>query len=137
MLSKRKSMEKLVTAVIFTFLLGTSSVARAQEDFEAMASMVNLMDGFLGLMDSVYDMNADNEKAILLQMHALEEIYKEQGKHDEAVRMYRRVLDNSKNATVRNMAYHRMADVLKEAGDMQTAVEVLNAAMAETLKRTK
>ncbi len=137
MLSKRKSMKKLVTAVIFTFLLGASSVARAQEDFEAMASMVNLMDGFLGLMDSVYDMNADNEKAILLQMHALEEIYKEQGKHEEAVRMYRRVLDNSKNATVRNMAYHRMADVLKEAGDMQTAVEVLNAAMAETLKRTK
>ena len=137
MLSIKKRTSRLVMAVVFSIFMSSSPLLHAQEDFEAMAGMVNLMDGFLGLMDSVYEMNADNEKAILLQMHALEEIYKEQGQHAEAVKMYRRVLDNSKNATVRNMAYHRMADVLKESGDMQTAVEVLNAAMAETLKRTR
>jgi len=129
--------KELLITLFFVAILSTSTVARAEENFEAMARMVNLMDSFFGLMDSVYEMNADDEKAVLLQMHAIEEIYKKQGKHKEAVTMYRRVLDNSKNPTVRNMAYHRMADVLKESGDLETSIEVLNAALAETLKRTK
>ena len=137
MLTNRSRGKELLIALFFVAILSTSPVARAEENFEAMARMVNLMDSFFGLMDSVYEMNADNEKAVLLQMHAIEEIYKKQGKHKEAVTMYRRVLDNSKNPTVRNMAYHRMADVLKESGDLETSIEVLNAALTETLKRTK
>jgi len=137
MLTNRIRGKELLITLFFVAFLSTSTVARAEDDFEAMARMVNLMDSFFGLMDSVYEMNADNEKAVLLQMHAIEEIYKKQGRHKDAVTMYRRVLDNSKNSTVRNMAYHRMADVLKESGDLETAIEVLNAALAETLKRTK
>ena len=137
MLTNRICGKELLITLFFAAFLSTPTVARAEDDFEAMARMVNLMDSFFGLMDSVYEMNADDEKAVLLQMHAIEEIYKKQGKHKEAVTMYRRVLDNSKNPTVRNMAYHRMADVLKESGDLETSIEVLNAALTETLKRTK
>ncbi len=129
--------KELVMALLFFTFIGSSSVVRAEEDFEAMTSMVNLMDSFFGLMNSVYDMNADNEKAALLQMHAIEEIYKNQGKPREVVSVYRDVLKKSKNSTVRNIAYYRMADVLKESGDLDGAIKVLNEALAETLKKTK
>lgn len=122
--------------LVFSLCLPVTTV-NAQEDFEMMTEMVELMDGFMDLMDSVYKMNANSEKAVLLQMHALEEIYKQQGKPGDAIKMYRRVLDSSANPTVRNMAYQRMADVMKESGDLDAAVEVLNTAMTETLRRTK
>ncbi len=128
--------EVLITIILIVFI-GSAPVTRAEDDFEAMAGMVGLMDSFLGLMNSIYDMNADNEKAVLLQMHAIEEIYKNQGKHGEAVAVYQKVLEESKNSTVRNIAYHRMADVLKESGDQEGAIKVLNRALTETLKRTK
>ncbi len=137
MLNKTRSIRKTLAVIIISSGLWFSTSVNAKEDFVAMAGMVNLMDSFFGLMDSVYEMNADNEKAVLLQMHAIEEIYKQQGKHKDAVAMYRRVLDTSNNATVRNIAHHRMADVLKESGELDAAVEVLNGALVETLKRTK
>ncbi len=128
---------KVLISFMFVFLLGSSVSLKAEEDFESMAKMVNLMDSFFGLMDSVYDMNADNEKAALLQMHEIEEIYKNQGKHKEAVSVYQQVLKKSSNSTVRNIAYHRMADVLKESGDLDGAIKVLNDALAETLEKTR
>jgi len=133
----KKPSSRFIAAPVFALFLSTATAVKAQDDFEAMASMVNLMESFLDLMNSVHDMNADNEKALLLQMHAIEEIYKEQGRHGEAVAVYRKVLDNSRNSTVRNMAYHRMADVLKESGDRKAAIEVLEAAMAESLEKTR
>ena len=137
MLVKKHSVKKQIITLLLITTLCLPGVTSAKEDFNAMAEMVNLMDSFFGLMDSIYSMNADNEKAVLLQMHALEEIYKQQGKHKDAVSMYRRVLDSSDNPTVRNIANHRMADVLKEAGDLDAAIEVLNGALIETLKRTR
>ena len=137
MLARLIETKQLFAVLVLAMMLGTSSVVKAQDEFEAMASMVNLMESFMDLMDSVYEMNADDEKAVLLQMHSIEEIYKEQGRHKDAVSVYRKILNDSRNPTVRNMAYTRMADVLKESGDRQGAIEVLEAALAETLKRTK
>ena len=136
MLSNKTFAKQLTLVVVFATFLSTSTVAKAEEDFAAMTSMVNLMDSFFGLMNSVYDMNADNEKAVLLQMHAIEEIYKDQGRHQDAVAVYENVLKKSNNSTVRNIAYHRMADVLKESGDLDAAVEILSDALEETLKKT-
>ena len=136
MLKKYSCTKEIVFALTLFCLVGTSTAARAQEDFEAMANMVNLMDSFFGLMDSVYDMNSNNERAALLQMHAIEEIYKEQGQHKQAVAIYEKILKTSKNSTIRNIAYHRMADVMKESGDKAGAIRVLNEALDETLKKT-
>ena len=137
MLKNCNFMRKVILSLILVTGLGISTVTRAQDEFEAMTSMVNLMDSFFDLMDSFYEMSADDEKALLLQMNGIEENYKEQGRHGEAVEMYRRVLRTSSNPTVRNMAYQRMADVLKESGDLNGANGVLNEAMEETLNRLK
>lgn len=56
----------LFIALLLVTFLCTSSVVKAEENFEAMAKMVNFMDSFFGLMNSIYDMNADSEKAALL-----------------------------------------------------------------------
>ena len=137
MLNKQSTVRSLIYSSTFLALLGFSSASRAADEFETMSKMVNLMDSFFELMDSVYSMNADNEKAALLQMHEIEEIYKEQGQHKQAIRVYEQVLQRSKNPTIRNIAYHRMADVMKENGDLNGAVNILNQALEESLKRTR
>ncbi|MGK0180710.1 MAG: putative negative regulator of RcsB-dependent stress response [Nitrospinales bacterium] len=136
MLSNHIRGKKTILSFFFIAVLSTSTVVRAEDEFQAMSNMVNLMDSFFGLMNSVYDMNADNEKAALLQMHAIEEIYKDQGRHKDAVAVYENVLKKSNNSTIRNIAYSRMADVLKESGDLEGSIKVLNNALAETLKKT-
>lgn len=128
---------KLIIPFAFLLTLALSPVTQAEDDIEAMSGMVNLMESFFELMDSVYAMNADAEKAALLQMHEIEEIYKQQGQHKKAVAIYQEVLKRSNNPTMRNIAYHRMADVLKESGDLSAAVDILNKALDESLKRTK
>lgn len=137
MLIKSHYIKRFIFTSATIALLCTSTVSRAEDDFAAIANMVNLMDSFLGLMDSMYDMNANNESAALLQMHAIEEIYKEQGRHKEAVAVYEKILKSSNNSTIRNIAYHRMADVMKESGDKDGAIRILNEALDETLKKTK
>ncbi len=137
MLRTSPAAKQLMLVLVFAIFMSTSFVAKAEEDFAAITGIVNLMDSFLGLMNSFYDMSANNEKAVLLQMHAIEEIYKDQGRHKGAVAVYENVLQKSNNSTVRNIAYHRLADVLKETGDMDGAIEVLNNALEETLKKTK
>ena len=127
----------LAVSLLSTSILIIPATVRSADEFESMSKMVNLMDSFFGLMDSVYEMNADEEKAALLQMHEIEEIYKQQGKHQNAVQVYEQVLQKSKNPTIRNIAYHRMADVLKESGNLDAAVNTLNKALNENLKRTK
>ena len=69
MLTNRSRGKELLITLLFVAILSTSTVARAEDNFEAMASMVNLMDSFFGLMNSVYDMNADDEKAVLWLEH--------------------------------------------------------------------
>ncbi len=137
MLNNYGSIKEVILALVFVLILGTSAVVKAEDDFESMAKMVNLMDSFFGLMDSIYEMNSNNEKAALLQMHAIEDIYKDQGKPKEAVAVYRKVLKKSSNSTIRNIAYSRMADVLKESGDLDGAINVLNDALEETLDKTR
>jgi len=137
MLNKYVTTKEAVIALVLVLFLGTSAVVKADDDVEGMVKVVNLMDSFFGLMDSIYEMNSNNEKAALLQMHAIEDIYKDQGKPKEAVAVYKKVLKKSSNATIRNIAYSRMADVLKEAGDMDGAIDVLNDALEETLDKTR
>jgi len=127
----------ILLGLLLIAAVSSPSTVKAEDNFEAMTKMVGLMDSFFGLMNSVYEMNSDNEKAALLQMHAIEDIYKKQGKHKDAVSVYQKVLKDSNNSTIRNIAYHKMADVLKESGDLDGAVNVLNKALEETLRKTK
>ena len=137
MLNNYGSTKEVIIALVFVLFLSTSAVVKAEDDFEGMAKMVNLMDSFFGLMDSIYEMNSNNEKAALLQMHEIEDIYKDQGQPKKAVAVYKKVLKKSSNSTIRNIAYSRMADVLKESGDLDGAINVLNDALEETLDKTR
>lgn len=126
-------------ALLALVMLLTSYPGRAQQqpDFDQMSSMLTLMQNFYGLMASVHDMAADPQKAALLQMHEIEEIYKKRGEIDKVIPVYREVLASTKDPTIRAMAYMKLADVLKKTGRGNQSIEVLREALKESLARAR
>ena len=58
---------------------------------------------------------------------------KASGNLDEMVGVYRDIIEKSTNSTVRRLARMRLADALKETGQMKEAIDVLKQTIDETI----
>ncbi len=129
---KRKT-GRLPAALAMLVILTVQPV-HAQE-FDDMIQFVDLMNEFFILMDSMYAAASNPEHAALLQMNSLEDIYKETGNLRQMLDVYREVINNSSNPTVRRLARMRLADALKESGQKGEAIEVLREAITESVQQ--
>ncbi len=123
----------VVIAMAFLISVAGIPVAAAAEDIDQMSQFVGLMQNFFTLMDSMYTAASNPEHAALLQMNSLEDLYKASGNLREMVVVYRDIIEKSTNPTVRRLARMRLADALKETGQMTEAIEVLKHAINETI----
>lgn len=123
--------------IAMMFLISVTVVpsAAAAEDFDKMSQFVGLMQNFFVLMDSMYEAASNPEHAALLQMNSLEDLYKASGNLREMVDVYKDIIAKSTNPTVRRLARMRLADALKETGQMAEAIEVLKHAINETVEQ--
>ena len=112
-----------------------SSSAQQGGDFDRMTSMLSLMNGFYGLMESVHEAARDPEMTALIQMHEIQEIYKNRGELREVIPIFEGVLAKSKNPTIRAMAYMKLADTMKKLGETDTAIALLESGLQESLQR--
>ncbi len=78
--------------------------------------------------------DVDPEMAAILQMQKIQEAYEDSGNKALAQDVFRRVLAESDNQTIRNAAYLMLGDSLKETGRTEEAVEVYQRALAENVK---
>ena len=133
--SSRPPVKLAWALTLLAALLMAAPSARAQQspDLEQMSSMLSVMGGFFNLMAAVHEMASNPETAALLQMHEIEEIYKNQGKLADAIPVYEEVLKRTTNPTVRAMAYMRLADAMKKLGRTTESVDVLKRALDESL----
>ncbi len=129
--TSRKRPRALLAAVAVCAIL-TGTPARA-EDVDQMIRFVDLMQNFFSLMDSMYDAASNPEHAALIQMHSLEDTYKQMGSLRDMVPIYREVVEQSTNPVVRRLARMRLADALKETGQQAEAIKVLREAISETV----
>lgn len=129
--ASRKRGRNLIAAALLTCACAGPAQA---EDLEQMAQFVGLMQNFFVLMDSMYTAASNPEHAALLQMNSLEDMYKETGNLRQMVDVYRDVIKRSSNPTVTRLARMRLADALKESGQMDEAIEVLKQAINETVE---
>ena len=116
-------------------LLAISPLANAQsdEDLQLMQTFLDIMSEYFDIIESTHAIASDAEKAAILQMQKIQEVYEERGEKARATEMLLRVLENSRNQTIRNAAYIMLGDTFKETGRADEALEYLQKGLDENI----
>ncbi len=117
--------------------LGTFAQEPSAEQLGQMQSFLNIMDSYFDIMESTYDVAENEEKAAILKMAKLQEVYEQLGQKAKAAAVFREVLNNSQNRTIRNAAYAMLADNLKDTGREDEALTILREGLNENIKLAK
>lgn len=138
-----KFMKPHLSAIASLFLITSlvipdEALARPPEpDLRQMESFLEIMHSFFEIIDSVYQVSDNPEKSAILHMHKIQEIYKERGEKAKAIQVFRKVLNETSNPTIRNAAYLLLSDTLKETGRADEAVKALRAGLKENLQNAQ
>ncbi len=108
--------------------------AAEMDDLGTMERFIGVMQGYYSLIDDVYDVASNPDKAAILQLQKIGEIYKNRGDRAESIAVLTDVVERSKSPTVRNAAAIMLAEALNETGRATQAVEVLKKALDGNLK---
>ncbi len=116
-------------------LIAFAPNAKAQElsDIELMQSFLDLMTQYYDLIESTHDIAGDAEKAAIMQMQKIQEVYEERGDKARSVDVLQKVLEDSRNPTIRNAAYLMLSETLKESGRASEALELLQRGLDENI----
>ncbi len=124
---------RLVALVVVTLAAGPVHAAE-MDDLGKMERFISVMQGYYGLIEAVHNVASDPDKAAILQLQKIGEIYKNRGDRAESIAVLTDVVERSKSPTVRNAAAIMLADALNETGRATQAVEVLKKALDSNLK---
>ena len=131
----RKTAIVALGVVLLTALPAERS--QAQDELAQMQLFLDLVDRFYQVLETTHGLSADPEKAAILQMHKIQEVYEERGEKARAIEVFREVLDESSNPTIRNAAYLMLGDALKETGRANEAIDLLRNGLKENLANAK
>ena len=133
------SFRTLLVTTIATTTLFAAPMARAQtqDDLALMQTFLEIMTDYFGIIESTYDIAADPEKAAIMQMMKIQEVYEERGEKARSTDVLKEVLADSRNPTIRNAAYMLIGDTLKETGRADEAIKMLRQALDENIKATQ
>ena len=123
-------------AIVAAALLGVTPQARAQDmaQIQLMQTFLDLMTQYYAIIESTHDIAADSEKAAIMQMQKIQEVYEDRGDKAKSVDVLKRVLEDSNNQAIRNAAYLMIGDTLKESGRASEALEYLQRGLDENIK---
>jgi len=126
----------MIIGVTATIVLAVAPAANAQrpEDLQLMQTFLNIMTDYFEIIRSTHDIAADPEKAAIMQMQKIQEVYEERGEKARSVAVLQDVLEDSNNPTIRNAAYIMLGDTLKETGRADEALEYLRRGLDENIK---
>lgn len=111
-----------------------SAKAQSQEDLALMQTFLSIMTDYFEIIESTYDVASDPEKAAIMQMQKIQEVYEERGEKARSAEVLRQVLEDSNNTTIRNAAYMLLGDTLKETGRADEALKFLRQGLDENIK---
>lgn len=133
-----------ITAMIFIAVLQLSPLqvsaapsAGNTEQVERLRSLLGVMQDFMNVIDAVHNMAKNPEKAAIHQMHEIEEIHKKRKQPELAIKLFRSVLEKTDNQTIRNAAYMRIGDLLKNSGQSDMAIQAYEKALMENIGKMR
>ena len=125
-------------AVALLLGLGANALADAEtEEIRRIGSFLDLMNSFYELIDAVYEVSSEPERAAIIQLHKIQEAYEESGDKARVEPVFRRVLQETDNPTIRAATYLMLGDLLKETGRTSDAIEVLEEGISESLRNAR
>ncbi len=127
---------RALAGVLAAGLLAAAPVVQAQstDELATIQTFLGIMTDYMAIIEATHEISSEPEKAAILQMQKMKEVFEERGEKARVVEELRRVLENSSNQAIRNAAYVLMSDTLKETGRSAEAIELLRRGLAENLK---
>ena len=135
-MSKLKVFTTTVTA---SLLLAFTPAAFAQTpgELQTMQTFLEIMESYFGIIDATHDVSMSAEKAAIMQMMKIKEVYEERGEKARAVDVLQEVLSDSRSPTIRNAAIMLMSDLLKETGRSDEAIDLLRQGLSENINAAR
>ena len=122
------------TAAAILLVVAPGAQAQKQEDLELMQTFLSIMTDYFEIIESTHDVSSDPEKAAIMQMQKIQEVYEQRGEKARSTDVLKQVLEDSNNPTIRNAAYILLGDTLKEVGRADEALQFLRQGLAENIK---
>ena len=131
-----RTVKTAIVGITATLLLATApaSHAQSQDDLQLMQTFLNIMTDYFEIIESTYDVSSNAEKAAILQMMKIQEVYEERGEKARSADVLKQVLKDSNNTAIRNAAYMLLGATLKETGRADEALELLRRGLDENIK---
>ena len=128
-----KTITITVTAAVLLFG-GTAARAQSQSDLEMMQTFLAIMTDYFQIIEATYEVASDPEKAAIMQMSKIQDVYEQRGEKARSADVLREVLKDSNNPTIRNAAYMMLGDTLKESGRSDEALKLLRQGLDENIR---
>ena len=130
------TLKTLTIGVVATLAIAFAPTAKAQnlDEIQLMQTFLDIVTQYYAVIEATYDISSDSEKAAILQMQKIQEVYEQRGDKAQSVEVLREVLENTDNQTIRNAAYVMLGDTLKESGRASEAIEILRRGLEENIK---
>ncbi len=126
----------LVAAMTASLMLALAPASHAQttEELELMQTFLEIMTDYFSIIEATHEISSDAEKAAIMQMQKIQEVYEERGEKARSVEVLKEVLNESRNPAIRNAAYLMLGDTLKETGRADEAIEMLKKGLDENIE---
>ncbi len=115
------------------FIAAPGAHAQEQRDLELMQTFLSIMADYFKIIESTYDISSNPEKAAIMQMQKIQEVYDERGEKARSADVLKQVLEDSNNTTIRNAAYMLLGDTLKDTGRADEALLLLQQGLDENI----
>ncbi|MDA0707347.1 MAG: hypothetical protein O2805_12235 [Proteobacteria bacterium] len=130
-----RTFRKIAISVTAVALVAIAPGAKAQEteDLELMQTFLAIMTDYFEIIDSTHGVASNPEKAAIMQMQKIQEVYEQRGEKAHSTEVLKQVLEDSHNPTIRNAAYMMLGDTLKDTGRADEALQLLHQGLAENI----
>lgn len=127
---------KIIISITAAMLMVAAPAANAQDldDLELMQTFLSIMTDYFEIIESTYDISSNPEKAAIMQMQKIQEVYEQRGEKARSTDVLKQVLEDSDNTTIRNAAYMLLGDTLKDTGRADEAIQLLRQGLTENIE---
>ena len=131
-----RTFRRITISITAAMLLVAAPGAHAQdqENLELMQTFLAIMTDYMEIIESTHDIASDPEKAAIMQMQKIQEVYEQRGEKARSTDVLKQVLEDSDNITIRNAAYMLLGDTLKDTGRADEALIYLQQGLEENIK---
>ena len=131
-----RTFKKIAISMTAVALFAVAPGAKAQEmeNLELMQTFLSIMTDYFEIIESTYEVSSSPEKAAIMQMQKIQEVYEQRGEKARSTDVLKQVLEDSNNPTIRNAAYMLLGDTLKDTGRADEALQLLRQGLAENIK---